>query len=433
MNYLEYEDRDVQAEQQIQALRAQQQYLQDKSTYYKTKWAALGLSNAPIRSLKDLQQFPTTTKADIQLDEAAFLCVPTSEIREYNTTSGTLGQPLSIALSENDLTRLAYNEQLSFESMQVGVGDVVQLMLTLDRQFMAGMAYYAGLRKVGATVVRTGAGLPQLQWDAIFRHQTTTLVAVPSFVLKLMAYADANGIDYQKSSVKKILAIGESLKDGDLNASILAEKITSKWDVELYNTYASTEMQTGFTECKAFAGGHQHTDLIVVEIIDEDGIQVPEGQLGEVCITNLGVEAMPLWRYRTGDIAKLFTEVCTCGRTSPRISGIVGRKNHLLKIKGTSVYPNAVYEALEAVEYVQDYCVEAVLDDNGQDEMVIYIATTHHDLAKVQHETQQFLRSKLKITPPILIKSAAELKALQFPEWSRKPIKFIDKRHIPID
>lgn len=430
MNAIEYCDVEAQAQHQTEALRAQQQYLQNKSNFYKDQWAAFGLTDAPINSLKDLQQFPTTSKEDIQTATTQFLCVSPLHIREYNTTSGTLGQPLSVALSENDLERLSYNEQLSFQKMQVQESDVVQLMLTLDRQFMAGMAYYAGLRKIGATVIRTGAGLPQLQWDAIFRHQTTVLVAVPSFILKLIAYAEANGIDYKQSPVKKILAIGESLKDGDLKDTLLCQHIKAKWNIALHNTYASTEMQTAFTECEALSGGHQHTDLIVVEIVDEEGNQVAEGTLGEVCITNLGVEAMPLWRYKTGDIARMYYDICSCGRTSPRISGIVGRKNHLLKLKGTSVYPNAIYEALHELPFVLDYCIEAIADEHQQDDIVVYFTATMQaqEAKDIVTDVQQYLRSKLKIAPKLECITPEHMRALQFPEWSRKPIKFIDKR-----
>src|SRR5690606_37942786 len=96
-----------------------------------------------------------------------------------------------------------------------------------------------------------------------------------------------------------------------------------------------------FTECEYQCGSHQHTNLIAVEIIDEDGKQVKEGEVGEVCITNLFVEAMPLWRYKTGDMARMYYDPCKCGRFSPRISGIAGRKKQMLKVKGTTLYPTA--------------------------------------------------------------------------------------------
>src|SRR5690606_6108838 len=140
----------------------------------------------------------------------------------------------TIALSENDLTRLGYNELLSFQCIGIKETDIVQLMLTLDRQFMAGIAYYKGLEALGAAVIRSGPGLPKLQWEIITRHQANVLVTVPSFVLKLIA-EKPNKLQLNQSSIKKILAIGESLRDENLKENALTKNILGKWDVELYN------------------------------------------------------------------------------------------------------------------------------------------------------------------------------------------------------
>ncbi len=117
------------------------------------------------------------------------MCVPQSKIIEYTATSGTLGSPVTIALTENDLQRLALNEYGSFLCADGQPDDIFQLMLTLDRQFMAGMAYYSGIRKLGAGIIRVGPGVPSLQWENIFRLRPTAIVAVPSFIVKLIQYA----------------------------------------------------------------------------------------------------------------------------------------------------------------------------------------------------------------------------------------------------
>src|SRR5690606_33370084 len=149
--------------------------------------------------------------------------------------------------------------------------DIFQLMLTLDRQFMAGMAYYSGIRKMGAGVVRVGPGVPSLQWETIERLKPTAIVAVPSFIIKLIHYAEENGIDVNQSSVKKAICIGENIRDEHLVPNILAKKITGKWNIQLFSTYASTEMQTAFTECEAGRGGHLNPELLIVELLDEEG------------------------------------------------------------------------------------------------------------------------------------------------------------------
>ena len=181
-------------------------------------------------------------------------------------------------------------------------------MLTLDRQFMAGMAYYSGIRKLGAGVVRVGPGVPSLQWETIERLKPTAIVAVPSFIIKLIQYAEDNDIDINRSSVKKAICIGENIRNERLEPNILNRKITEKWNIQLFSTYASTEMQTAFTECEAGKGGHLNPELLIVELLDDTGRQVAYGEPGEVTITTLGVEGMPLLRYKTGDICIAYNE-----------------------------------------------------------------------------------------------------------------------------
>ncbi len=425
---LEFQPWEIQVQFQIQALNDLKERLRSQSSFYSRQWQHLPAAAVPLHSLQDLQQFPCTFKEDIQRSEQDFYGADPHLFREYNTTSGTLGQPISIPVTDKDLERLAYNEQLSFEKLGVQAGDGVQLMLTLDRLFMAGMAYYGGLRKTGATVIRTGAGVPQLQWDAIKRYRPSTLVAVPSFLLKMLDYADAHHIPYGDSGVRNILAIGESLKDDLLQPNTLYHKIKDRWDITLHNTYASTEMQTAFTECEHGCGGHQHTDLLVTEIVDEHGMQVPEGDLGEVCITTLGVEAMPLWRYRTGDMARMYYEPCGCGRRSPRISGIRGRKQQMLKVKGTTLYPAAIFEALQQADMVAEYVVEAYTNAAGQDDIRLYLYSRREPDAALNAQVAACLQGKLKLLPAIRWVDEARIRQMQFPETGRKQVKFIDNR-----
>src|ERR1700719_636438 len=164
-------------------------YLKANSPYYQKIFKQLHINPEQIRQLEDLVLLPTTSKEDLQSDNDEFLCVPKSSVIEYTSTSGTLGDPVTIALTEKDLQRLAYNEFKSFSCAGGSPEDLYQLMLTLDRQFMAGMAYYAGIRKLGAGIIRVGPGVPSLQWETIYRLKPTVLVAVPSFILKLIQYA----------------------------------------------------------------------------------------------------------------------------------------------------------------------------------------------------------------------------------------------------
>ncbi len=239
--------------------------------------------------MHDLRQIPPTTKEDLQLHGEDFICVEKNRIIDYITTSGTLGEPVTFAMTDHDLNRLAYNESQGFKCANCTRDEVFQLMTTMDRRFMAGLAYFLGSRMLQAAMIRVGNGIPELQWDSIRRFSPTALVAVPSFLLNIIDYAEKQGINHHESSVKKVICIGDSIRNTDFSANTLGKKISERWpEIKLYSTYASTEMATSFTECEYGIGGHHHPDLIIVEFLDEMDNPVNPGEPGEVTITTLG-------------------------------------------------------------------------------------------------------------------------------------------------
>ncbi len=405
-------------------------YLKEKAPFYRKLFAAHQTPIDKIRSLADLKLLPITTKADVQQYNRDFFCVPDAAIRDYTTTSGTLGQPVLIPLTERDLQRLAYNEWLSMQYIGVTQGNKVQLMLTLDRQFMAGMAYLQGIQKAGATAIRTGPGLPALQWDMIFRLGVDTLVAVPSFLLKMLQYAQENGIDYVDSPVKKVLAIGESIRDEHLQPNTLLRTIHQQWPLQFYGTYAATEMQTAFTECHGAHGGHLHPELLIVELLDDEGNAVPQDAPGEITITTLGVEGMPLLRYRTGDIARMYYEPCICGRTSPRLGPVLGRKQQMIKYKGTTIYPPALFDLLQQSAFVSEYFVALHQTATGQDDLRLYVVATGEE-SECKDSLLPLLKHKLRALPELIFLDQEAMRALQFPADSRKQLRFKDFRCSP--
>lgn len=398
-----------------------------KSPFYRRMFEDNGIAAGDIQSVEDLVKLPVTTKSDLHYANSDFYCVPRRAIIDYVTTSGTLGDPVTLALTENDLQRLAYNEALSFAVAGCDEDDIFQLMTTLDRRFMAGMAYFAGARKLGAGVVRVGSGIPELQWDTIARIQPTVIVAVPSFLVKLIEFAEANGIDYRNSSVKKAICIGEPLRKEDFALNTLGKMIADKWPIDLHTTYASTEMSTAFTECEHGVGGHHHPELIVVELLDEDNQPVPDGEMGEVTITTLGVEGMPLIRFKTGDLCKAHREPCACGRTTLRLSPVLGRKQQMIKFKGTTLYPPALYDVLNQIDGVNDYVVEVYTNELGTDAIRIKMHANRRDDDFIKIIKDRF-RARLRVAPDIEFVSAAEIQPLKFPEMSRKPVVFVDLR-----
>lgn len=412
---------------QNELLQRQIAYLMEKSPFYQRKFKAENIQAETILTTNDLLKISVTTKTDLQMHNDDFLCVPKHEILDYATTSGTLGDPVTFGLTDNDLERLAYNEMLSFRCAGVQKGDLVQLMTTMDRRFMAGLAYFLGLRKLGAGIVRVGAGVPPLQWDSILRYQPKFLIAVPSFLLKMIEYAEENNIDYKNSSVKGVICIGEALRTADLKPTLLAERIQQKWNINLFSTYASTEMSAAFTECSQFQGGHYHPELIITEILDDEGNPVKNGEVGELVVTTLGIEAMPLLRFKTGDLVRKHTEMCACGRTTYRLGPVEGRKQQMIKYKGTTLYPPAMHDAVAHFSEVKLHLIEISSNEIGTDEILIRLFSTDTS-DEFSGKLKDYFRARLRVTPQIIFEDELTLQKIIFDPLIRKPLTFIDKR-----
>jgi phenylacetate-CoA ligase len=428
---IEYKSAEEIKSYQEQRLHEALNYLKTHSRYYQRMIEKYEIDTDRIVTLEDLVKIPFTEKKDLQLFNEDFLCCPREQIIDYITTSGTLGDPVTFGCTEKDLQRLAYNEAKSFDCAGVHPGNIVQLMTTLDKRFMAGLAYFLGIRELGASIIRVGNGIPELQWDTIRRIQPDTIMCVPSFILRLIQYAEEHHIDYRNSSIRRIIGIGEGLREQDFSLNLLGKRIKEKWDVELFATYSSTEMGATFSECPCACGGHVHPELIIVEIIGEDNMPVADGEVGEIVVTTLGVEGMPLLRFRTGDMAAKRVEPCACGRNSYRLTPLVGRKNNMIKLKGTTLYPPALNDVLDNADYIENYVVEVRDSAAGTDDVVVKIGLKTDVTAteaNIIKELKDRFRSRIRVAPVVEVHPVEEIQRINFPAKSRKPIKFIDLR-----
>lgn len=405
------------------------EYVWRKSPYYKRIYTEQGIDINQIRTLEDLCLLPVTTKSDLQLHGNEFRCVAPEDIIDYATTSGTLGDPVTFTETEEDLCHLAYNEQLSFQTAGCTKHDILQEMVTIDRRFMAGLAYFLGARELGMGVVRVGNGIPELQWDTIYRIHPTVGMAVPSFLVKLISFAEEHGIDYRNSSMKKCVCIGEALRDPKtFELNTLGQIIHDKWpELQLYTTYASTEMQHSFTDCEYFNGGHLQPELMIVEFLDDDNNPVAPGEAGEVTITTLGVTGMPLVRFKTGDVVYHYDEPCRCGRNTVRVSSVVGRKKQMIKFKGTTLYPPALFDILDNIPDVKNYVVEVFTNELGTDDVLVRVGTLTPG-ERFEKEIKDIFRAKVRVAPGVIFDTPENVSKIMFPPMSRKPVKFIDKR-----
>ena len=253
---------------------------------------------------------------------------------------------------------------------------------------------------------------------------------MPSFLLKMIEYAENHAIDYRNSSVKGVICIGEALRDEHFENTLLTDKILQKWEgLELFSTYASTEMSTTFTECSEKRGGHHHPELIITEILDDQGKNAPEGTAGELTITTLGVEAMPLLRFRTGDIVFMEKKPCSCGRNTMRISPVIGRKQQMIKYKGTTLYPPVLMDLLATFDEIDNYIIEINTNDILTDEILIRVGTKK-PTQELKEAICNHFRAKIRVVPRIEFCNIEDLDKEIYPKGSRKPVRFIDKRKI---
>ncbi len=413
---------------QSKRLKEELIYMSENSPYYRELFKKQNIDLSEINGVDDLVKLPVTTKDDLQRFNKDFIAIDSSEVIDIVTTSGTLGEPVTFVLCEEDLRRLAYNEALSFSTAGCTQNDTLQLMTTIDKRFMAGLAYFMGARELKCGIVRVGNGIPELQWDTIKRVNPTACIAVPSFLTKLSQFARNNNIDHHNSSLKRAICIGEALRTPNGEYNTLGKKLLSEWKgLELFSTYASTEMQSSFTECDQHCGCHTPTDLIIVELLDDNNNPVNDGEEGEVTITTLGVRGMPLLRFKTGDICIGNNAPCKCGRASLRLSSVLGRKGQMIKFKGTTLYPSALYDILDNMPDVVNYIVELYTGELGTDQIVIKVGSKRTDDNFIK-EIKDVFRSKVRVAPEIYFEPIDFIANKQYPKTSRKQVKFIDLR-----
>ncbi len=377
----------------------------------------------PLEALRDL---PFTTKADIEARNDDFLAVPRVRVRDIVQSSGTTGRPTRMMYTARDLARLARNEAVCFRGCGMGPGDRVLLTCTLDRCFVAGYAYCLGAQAVGAAGIRSGLNLAEGHAAVIAQMQPTFLVGVPGFLRKLGRHLRDAGTPAR--GVRGLICIGEPLRDAALQPTALTAELEQLWGAPAFSTYSSSEIVTSFCECPRQCGGHAAPDLGILEIVDDAGRPLPPGEAGEVVFTPLGVEGMPLLRFRTGDIGYRIDEPCACGRRTPRLGPILGRRAQMLKVRGTTFYPATVFEVLNGMPEVSEYYVEVEdADEPGADRIRVHAALLP-DTPALRRQLEERLLARLRVRPEISTEGEDEIRRQVYRPQSRKPVRFIDRR-----
>lgn len=412
---------------QDQLLKDAVRYAYESSSFYRRRFNEHGVRPSDIKNIEDIKNLPLTGKEDLQQDNWSFLSVPRKEITEIVSTTGTTGRPVFIALTKSDLERLAVNEEKSFGYAGAVKGDVFNIAVTCDNLFIAGIAYYKGLSRIGASLLRLGPQNILRHLDIMRELKPDGIVAVPSFMVHLARRAGENRILPEELGIRKIVLIGDSIRDADLTTNALGNLIETAFGKICYSTYGITEAQLSFCECRMQQGLHSHPDLVLTEIIDEDGKALPDGEMGELVLTPFKLKGMPLIRYKTGDITFRLSTPCECGRSSVRIGPIIGRKQQKLKVKGVTLYPKNIENAVLSLQDVVNYQIEVYTGDDRTDHIILRIGTN------VQHSNfrvllKDLIQARARVTPEIEIERPEEIEKRLFEGNSRKAITFKDRR-----
>jgi phenylacetate-CoA ligase len=399
----------------------------DKVPAYRKKMDDAGVKPQDIKSLKDLAKLPFVTKQDMR-DTYPFglFAVPKNELVRIHASSGTTGKPTVVGYTENDLK--TWTECVSRIACMGGASkdDVAQICFGYG-MFTGALGLHYGLENIGATIVPSSTGNSEKQIMYMKDFGTTLLVATPSYALRLAEVAREIGVDPKKDLKVKIGLVGS-----ELLTDAMREEMYKAWgdDMLVTSNYGMSElMGPGVSgECEYLCGMHINEDYFIPEIIDpKTGEVLPAGEKGELVITCIKKEGLPLIRYRTKDITRLIYEPCKCGRTFCRMENLSGRSDDMLKIRGVNVFPSQIEEVILSFNELGPHYEIIVTRDGYTDKLEIRVELAHGtDSFGVLQKLADSVRSKLKIMLGLDAKVKLESpNTLQRFEGKAKRIKYL--------
>ena len=395
--------------------------------FYHDRMREANVSPLDINCLDDIRKLPFMYKQDLRDNYPdKMFTAPKNEIVRYHVSSGTSGKPTLVAYTRHDLDYWTEALARSFTSAGIGPGDIMQVSYGYGL-FTGGLGAHYGAEKVGATVLPASTGNTQRQLEMMQDLGVTVIACTPSYLTHLCTTAREMGIDWKRDmKLKKAILGAEPWSES------MRTRLQNEMGIKCYDIYGTSE-QAGpmFSECEAQKGAHICGDLMLVEILDrETGEPLEPGNEGEMVVTMLQKEAMPMIRYKMKDITHLDVEPCECGRTSPRIGRITGRADDMLIIRGINVFPSQIEYTLMRIPQVGEQYMIYVTREGDLDRMQLQVeirpeafSDKVEDMVALRAHIESELKKYLNVAVEVELKAPGEL-----PRFDGKAKRVIDKR-----
>jgi phenylacetate-CoA ligase len=414
---------------QEEKLKSIVRYVYQHSDFYRKRFDEAGIKPEDIKTLADIIKLPFTYKKDLRdTYPTGIFCVPNEQLARFHVSSGTTGKPTVVGYTKNDIGEWATSLARAMTSIGVGRGDIIQVSYGYGL-FTGGLGLHYGAEEVGCTVLPTSSGNTEKQIELMQDLGTTTIACTPSYFLFMTEVAKSMGINIRDDTKLKIGIFGAEPWSQQMRARI--EEITG---IKAYDVFGTSELSGPlFTECTYQDGIHIWADQFLVEVIDpETGESLPDGERGELVITTLAKEALPLIRYRIGDNTVLNKETCRCGRTHPRIMRILGRVDDMLIIRGINVFPGQIESVLINIPEVGEHFQIIVDRVNELDMMTVQIEMTDaafsdkvNDIIKLENKVASALQKVLNLAVKVELVEHGSI-----PRSMGKSKKVIDNRKL---
>jgi phenylacetate-CoA ligase len=399
-----------------------------RSRFYAERFKKIGFDPASVSSLEDIGRIPFTVKHDLRASYPyGFLCEPRERLIRMHISSGTSGQATAVFYTKADLELWADLLARCMYMTGARPEDTFQ-NLSGYGLFTGGLGFQYGAERLGMLTIPAGAGNSKRQVLLMRDFSTSVIHILPSFLLLLTDVMKEMGIDPRKDLSLRIAFVGAEPYSEEVR-----RRLEDFYGIKVYNSYGLSEMNgpgVAF-ECPCQDGLHVWEDAYLAEIIDPDTLEpVPDGQYGELVMTTLKREAMPILRYRTGDLTRMLPGVCGCGRAHRRIDRIRGRCDDMFIIKGVNVFPVQVEKVLMNIPEVGNNYVIVLTRENNIDDMAVRVEVTDavfvedmRELERIRKRIARDLKSELLITPKVELVEPNSL-----PRSEGKALRFIDRR-----